>query len=88
MKKSNKIEFVSVVVPVYNEEGCLQELIDRTLAALDGCNRRFEFIMVDNRIRQVVNYFEKNRNSLSEFRNTKRFFQDGSKEVFKNFFIR
>ena len=31
--------------------------------------------MVDNRIRQVVNYFEKNRNSLSEFRNTKRFFQ-------------
>ena len=27
--------------------------------------------MVDNRIRQVVNYFEKNRNSLSEFRNTK-----------------
>lgn len=41
--------------------------------------------MVDNRIRQVVNYFEKNRNSLSEFRNTKRFFQDGSKEVFKNF---
>ena len=43
--------------------------------------------MVDNRIRQVVNYFEKNRNSLSEFRNTKRFFQDGSKEVFKNFFI-
>lgn len=48
MKKSNKIEFVSVVVPVYNEEGCLQELIDRTLAALDGCNRRFEFIMVDD----------------------------------------
>ena len=38
MKKSNKIEFVSVVVPVYNEEGCLQELIDRTLAALDGSN--------------------------------------------------
>lgn len=35
--------------------------------------------MVDNRIRQVVNYFEKNRNSLSEFRNTKRLFQDGSK---------
>ncbi len=27
--------------------------------------------MVDYRIRQVVNYFEKNRNSLSEFRNTK-----------------
>ena len=31
MKKSDKIEFVSVVVPVYNEEGCLEELIQRTL---------------------------------------------------------
>ncbi len=48
MKKSDKVEFVSVVVPVYNEEGCLQELIDRTLAALDGIGRRFEFIMVDD----------------------------------------
>ena len=47
-KKSDKIEFISVVVPVYNEEGCLQELIDRTLAALDNCHRRFEFILVDD----------------------------------------
>lgn len=46
--KSEKIEFISVVVPVYNEEGCLQQLIDRTLAALDGCKRRFEFILVDD----------------------------------------
>lgn len=48
MKKDKKVEFVSVVVPVYNEEGCLQELIDRTLATLDGIGRRFEFILVDD----------------------------------------
>ena len=42
------INSFSVVIPVYNEEGCLQELIDRTLAALDGIGRRFEFILVDD----------------------------------------
>ena len=26
-----KVDFVSVVVPVYNEEGCLAELIERTV---------------------------------------------------------
>lgn len=36
MKHTNHVEYVSVVVPVYNEEGCLQELIDRTLKTLDG----------------------------------------------------
>ena len=39
--------------------------------------------MVDNRIRQVVNYFEKNRNSLSEFRNTKRFFKTEVRKYLK-----
>ncbi len=48
MRETEKIEFISVVVPVYNEEGCLQELINRTLAALDSCKRRVEFIMVDD----------------------------------------
>ena len=43
-----EVEFVSVVVPVYNESGCLQELIDRTLSALDGCKCRFELIMIDD----------------------------------------
>jgi len=46
--ENQKIEFVSVVVPVYNEEGCLQELIDRTLATLDKMGRKFEFILVDD----------------------------------------
>ena len=48
MKHTNHVEYVSVVVPVYNEEGCLQELIDRTLKTLDGCGRKFEFILVDD----------------------------------------
>ncbi len=48
MENARKVEFVSVVVPVYNEEGCLQEFIDRTLAALDSTGRKFEFIMVDD----------------------------------------
>ncbi len=48
MKKNNQVNFVSIVVPVYNEEGCLQELIDRTLKTMDGCGKRFEFILVDD----------------------------------------
>lgn len=44
----DKISLVSVVVPVYNEEGCLPELIRRTLAALDESGRGFELIMVDD----------------------------------------
>ena len=43
-----KVDFVSVVVPVYNEEGCLAELIDRTVKVMDGCGKRYEFIMVDD----------------------------------------
>ena len=35
MNKDYSVKFVSVVVPVYNEEGCLQELIDRVLTTLD-----------------------------------------------------
>ncbi len=48
MKCSGKVEFVSVVVPVFNEEGCLQELIDRTLKVLDSTGRKFEFILIDD----------------------------------------
>ena len=46
--ENSKVKFVSVVVPVYNESGCLQELIDRTLAALDSCQCRSELIMIDD----------------------------------------
>ena len=48
MASNKEIEFVSVVVPVYNEEGCLQELIDRTLKVLKECGKRFEFILIDD----------------------------------------
>ena len=37
-----------MVVPVYNEEGCLQELIDRTIRALDSTGKKYEFILVDD----------------------------------------
>lgn len=46
--KDHSVNFVSVVVPVYNEEGCLQTLIDRTLAALRSCGKKYEFIMIDD----------------------------------------
>ena len=46
--ENSEVKFVSVVVPVYNESGCLQELIDRTLAALDSCKCRSELIMIDD----------------------------------------
>lgn len=48
MAKSCEINFVSVVVPVYNEEGCLQELIDRSLKSLRSIGKRFELILVDD----------------------------------------
>ena len=48
MEKSSLVNFVSVVVPVFNEEGYLQELIDRTLKALRSTGKRFEFILVDD----------------------------------------
>ena len=46
--KDYSVNYLSVVVPVYNEEGCLQELIDRTLAVLRNCGKKFEFILVDD----------------------------------------
>lgn len=48
MSKSYQVNFISVVVPVYNEEGCLSELIDRSLAALAGTGKRYELILVDD----------------------------------------
>jgi len=49
MEKSKyQVDFVSVVVPVYNEEGCLAELIERTVKTMDGCGKKYEFILVDD----------------------------------------
>lgn len=39
---------VSVVVPVFDEEDCLGELVDRTLAACRGAGLDFELILVDD----------------------------------------
>ena len=48
LEKDHTVNYISVVVPVYNEEGCLQELIDRTLKVLDSMNKKFEFILIDD----------------------------------------
>ena len=47
-KAKYKVDFVSVVVPVYNEEGCLPDLIERTVKTMENCGKRYEFIMVDD----------------------------------------
>ena len=39
---------ISVVIPVYKAEGCLQELYRRLVAALDPISKDFEIIMVED----------------------------------------
>ncbi|MDP8236757.1 MAG: glycosyltransferase [Candidatus Erginobacter occultus] len=39
---------VSVVVPVFNEEACLEELIERTIRVLDGLSDPSELVLVDD----------------------------------------
>src|SRR5262245_52319860 len=39
---------VSVVVPVYNEEGSLPELVSRLTAVMDGLGRPYELVFVDD----------------------------------------
>lgn len=46
--KKCEVKYLSVVVPVYNEEGCLQELIDRTLKACEETKKKFEIILIDD----------------------------------------
>ena len=46
--KKYEVKYLSVVVPVYNEEGCLQELIDRTLKACEETKKKFEIILIDD----------------------------------------
>ncbi|NLK84331.1 MAG: undecaprenyl-phosphate 4-deoxy-4-formamido-L-arabinose transferase, partial [Lentisphaerae bacterium] len=41
-EKDYSVKKLSVVVPVYNEEGCLQELIDRCLKSLDKTGKDYE----------------------------------------------
>lgn len=39
---------LSVVIPVFNEEGCLEELVRRCLAACESIGAPFEIILVDD----------------------------------------
>jgi undecaprenyl-phosphate 4-deoxy-4-formamido-L-arabinose transferase len=46
--KDYSVHKVSVVVPVYNEEDCLKELISRSLEALKKTEKDYELILVDD----------------------------------------
>ena len=46
--QSDQVEFVSIVIPVYNEAGCLEELISRVLAAMRPTGKKFELILIDD----------------------------------------
>ncbi|TBW51902.1 glycosyltransferase [Marinobacter halodurans] len=46
--QQNKIEKVSVVIPVYNEEASLPELISRTTAACQSLGIDYEVILIDD----------------------------------------
>jgi len=48
MENSDKVNFVSIVVPVYNEAGCLAELMTRVLTTMRQTGKKFEFILVDD----------------------------------------
>lgn len=50
MKKryENEVKMISVVIPVYNEIGCLDELIARTLKSCEATGRKYEVIFVDD----------------------------------------
>ncbi|MDD4191667.1 MAG: glycosyltransferase, partial [Mangrovibacterium sp.] len=39
---------ISLVIPVYNEEALIDELVGKSLAALSQFSRRFEIIVVDD----------------------------------------
>jgi len=41
-------QLLSIVIPVFNEASCLDELINRTLAACRGIGNPFELILVDD----------------------------------------
>jgi dolichol-phosphate mannosyltransferase len=44
----NKPKLLSVVIPLYNEEGNIPELYDRLCQVLENCVEQFEIVMVDN----------------------------------------
>ncbi|MHB9139495.1 MAG: glycosyltransferase [Victivallaceae bacterium] len=48
MLEKKAINSFSVVIPVYNEEACLDELISRCLAACEKTGKKFEIILIDD----------------------------------------
>jgi undecaprenyl-phosphate 4-deoxy-4-formamido-L-arabinose transferase len=48
MSTKKPISSFSVVIPVYNEEACLDELISRCLAACEKTGKKFEIILIDD----------------------------------------
>ena len=48
MLEYDKINKVSVVVPVFNEDACLDEFIKRTLTACRTLKKKFEIILIDD----------------------------------------
>jgi len=46
--RDSKVNFVSIVVPVFNEEGCLRDLIGRTVGTMDKTAYKYELILVDD----------------------------------------
>lgn len=48
MFESYPVKRVSVVIPVYNEQESLPELIRRTAAACDSLNREYEILLIDD----------------------------------------
>ena len=48
MSTKKPISSFSVIIPVYNEEACLDELISRCLAACEKTGKTFEIIMIDD----------------------------------------
>lgn len=48
MSDDYSVKLVSIVVPVFNEEGCLPELLLRTLDTMRKSGKKFEFILVDD----------------------------------------
>jgi len=48
MLEDDRIETVSIVIPVYNEEESLPALIERTTAACQQLGREYEIILVDD----------------------------------------
>jgi len=48
MKNNCEVEYISIVIPVYNEDACLDELIKRCLKACKSTKKKFEIILVDD----------------------------------------